>query len=323
MNFYKRKLTLIIALVFFMLFCVAGCDDPPPQTPPEVLNQFSVHYIDVGDGDCILIKSKNGKHMLIDTGSKTTYETVKEKLIELSVTTIDYLLLTNPTSEHVGAVEDLLNDFTVSFAYIPKILDLSLFTAFSKAKEVLETKNIPTEISYQNEYILLEDCHIAFLTPTVGVNGAYSQLNVEFSPDKYQIGNVSPIVYCEYSGVRFLFTGDAYQSQEDLVLNLYENGIYEQVFSYYELNITLENIDFLKVSAGGDDNATSREFLDLIKPKNAIISVSATNSSWPSSTGLSRLFGEHQNYGLYRTDVHGTISVEISENGEYTVNKQK
>lgn len=323
MIFYKRKPLLVIVFVFFLVFNLFACKDNTNNDQTENLDKFSVNFIDVGDGDCILIKSKSGKHMLIDTGAKSTYESVKQTLTQLNVNTIDYLLLTNPTNEHVGAVENLLKDFNVGLAYIPQILDLSLFSTFKKAKETLLSKNVPIEISYQNEYLLIDDFHIAFLSPQIGQDGAYSQLNAELSPDKYQIGNVSPIILCQYSGVRFLFTGDAYKSQEALVLDLYSKGIYEQAFSYYGLDINLKNVDFLKVSANGDDNATSQEFLDLIKPKNAVVSVSSMNKQCPSSAVISRLMGTDQDFNLYRTDVHGTITVEVKENGEHTVKTQK
>ncbi|MBR1983157.1 MAG: MBL fold metallo-hydrolase [Clostridia bacterium] len=329
MNYsHKRKLFFIIVLVFFLISIFTACNDTNQEIQDnkdltEDLPKFSVNFIDVDNGECILINTENGKCILIDTGLKSTYNVLKEKLSSLKITTIDYLILTNPSSEHVGAVEELLIDFTVNFSYIPKILDLSIFPSFSKALDTLNSKQIQTKISYINEYILIDGCKLAFLTPEKGLNDAYSQLNSEFSPSKYQIGNASPIIYFEYNLVRFLFTGDADKTQEKLVIENYKNNLYKNAFKYYGLELNLENIDFLKVSSGGDSNATSIEFLELINPKNAVISVSSRNPNCPSSSVISRLINGRDNYGLYRTDVHGTVSVYVDGEGKYLINTQK
>lgn len=322
---YKRKLIVVFILVFFMVFNFIACKEPEQIDNEETENsqQFSVNFIDVEDGECIIIKTLNGKCMLIDTGLKSTYQSVKDKLISLEINEIECLVLSNPSGEHVGAVEDLLNDFTVNKAYIPKILDLSLFYSFSKAKDALNSKNVSTEISYQNQYFLIDGMHVAFLSPSKAHDGPYFALNSQYSPNKYQIGNVSPIIYCEYNSVNFIFTGDADETQEEFVLDTYKNGIYEKVFSYKGLSLQLENVDFLKVSSGGDQNATSKQFLDTIKPKNAVISVSATNTECPSSSVISRITGSREDYGLYRTDVNGTIEVCVDENGEYEITTQR
>jgi competence protein ComEC len=309
--------------LFLFINFIACNDSENIDDITENLPKFSVNFIDVENGECILIKTENGKSVLIDTGLKSTYQALKDKLNFLKITSIDYLILTNPSSEHVGAVEELLKDFTVKFSYIPKVLDLTIFPTFNNVLETFSTLNIPTKISYQFEYLSIDDCKIAFLTPTKGINDSYAQLNSKYSPSKYQIGNVSPIIYFEYNSVKFLFTGDADKTQEQIVLDHYKIHLYKHAFAYYGLDLKLENIDFLKVSSGGDSNATSKEFLDLITPKNAVISVSSRNPDCPSSSVISRLIDGKENYGLYRTDVHGTISVEVNENGEYTIKTQK
>ena len=327
-TFHKRRLIFVVVLVFSLLVSLVACSDTTQENQDnkdlkENLPKFSVNFIDVDDGECILIKTKDDKCMLIDTGLKSTYQSLKTKLSELNVTAVDYLVLTNPSSEHVGATPDLLNDFTVKLAYIPKILDTSIFPSFSNSIKALQSNNVQTKISYANEYLTIDGCHICFLSPTKELNGAYSELNQEFSPNKYQIGNVSPIIYLEYNSVKFIFTGDADKTQENIVINNYKSNVYKNSFSYYGLNLNLENVDFLKVSSGGDSNATSSEFLELINPKNAVISVSSRNPNYPSSSVISRIINGRENYGLYRTDISGTVSVYVEDTGEYLIKTQK
>ncbi len=323
-TFYKRKLVFVLVLIFFWNFNFIACKEPNQTTEEtEEPEKFSVHFMDVEDGECIIIRTLTGKCVLIDTGPKTTYQSVKEKLISLKITEIECLVLTNPTSEHVGATPDLLNDFTVKIAYIPKILDLSLFPSFSKTKEALNNKNVQTQISYQFQHCLIDGFHIAFLSPSKGYDSPYFTLNSQYTPSKYHIGNVSPIMYCEYNSVRFIFTGDADKTQEEFILNAYSNNIYKNQFSSLGLNLQLEDVDFLKVSSGGDENATSKNFLDTIKPKNAVISVSSRNTDCPSSSVISRIINGREDYGLYRTDVNGTVSVFIDDEGKYLIQTQK
>ena len=98
-------------------------------------------------------------------------------------------------------------------------------------------------------------------------------------------------------------------------------GIYD--LYYGDLHIDLADIDYLKLSHHGSEDATCEEFLSLLKPKNVIISVGNDNYyAHPSSETLLRLETICKNYNLYRTDQHGSICV-YRENQTFTVKTTK
>jgi beta-lactamase superfamily II metal-dependent hydrolase len=143
----------------------------------------------------------------------------------------------------------------------------------------------------------------------------YKEINGTLSPSSEQIDCISAVVYLKVNGVRFLFTGDAkYAVEEKIKLN-YLNKVYN-TFYQNEL-VALEDIDFLKVSNGGADGCSGREFLELLKPKNAIIFTSGNSA--PSNLVLNRLYESNKDYKLYRTDVYGTITVSQMSKGNYKI----
>ena len=75
---------------------------------------FHITFIDVGQGDSILIKSElNKANILIDTGSKFNYYKLKKYLYSQGIYRIDYLIITHDDSDHNGNLELLNNDFKV------------------------------------------------------------------------------------------------------------------------------------------------------------------------------------------------------------------
>ena len=129
------------------------------------------------------------------------------------------------------------------------------------------------------------------------------------------MNNSSAVIYLQYKDKRFLFAGDASSEVENKIMELYELSCFEEF-------VKLKDIDFLKVAHHGDSGASSKDFLKLLKPKNAIISVGANNRfNHPSTVTLSRLNEIGSN--LFRTDVLGNIAVNVNDAGAYKIQTQK
>ena len=327
----KRKLcalTLSAILAFVLLFC--GCK-PIPEQKIKVYQGFSVHYLDVGQGDCIFIKFNDGKNMLIDTGVNDVrgdvFKFVNAYLNAHGVSKIDYLILTHPDSDHIGNAIKIIDAYQIGRAYIPYISERlidSTFPQYASVVNELNKKQIEMAVSTIFNYIVGDDYQVAFLSPAqqTAPNGSYGQLNGATVPDDSMINNISPIIYLQFEDTRFIFTGDALKSQEEYVVDNYRSGLYSSVFDGYGITVNLMNIDFLKVGHHGAENSTGEKFLTLLRPKNAIISVSENNAyGQPSSNVLSRLLVANPDYSLYRTDVNGTIVVHKS-NGNMRVTVQ-
>ena len=94
---------------------------------------LSVHYLDVGQGDSILIKS-NGLNVLIDAGERGNGERIVSYLETQGVKSLDYVIATHPHSDHIGSMADILEKIPVSNVIMPR----------------LAQKNTPTTKIYEN-----------------------------------------------------------------------------------------------------------------------------------------------------------------------------
>ena len=322
MFYQRRKVALCfinLVAILMSIFCI-GClkIDLPPIKQLEVHQDFSVNYIDVGQGDCIFIRLPDGKNLLIDCGVNDVQNENSDYIINVlnqySVTTIDYFILTHPDLDHIGNAKDIINNFAIGKLYTPFISNtlLNSFQDFQQVLDLVEQKQIERIISDYTRFILGDNYTLAFLSPaSIGhQDSSYAQLESSVYPTDRQINDLSPIIYFECFEKRFVFTGDASSTQEQIVINNYEVGAYDALFKDYEITINIEEIDYLKVSHHGADDATCQDFLSLLKPKNFIVSVGKENFyGHPRSEVLERILTVCPESKLYRTDEVGTITI--------------
>ncbi len=334
----KRKILTIILIIslLFMIGCspaVPSVTDesllppdlsaPPQNSFPDTDNQetqpfngLSVHYLDVGHGDSILICFPDGENMLIDCGSSSpkSINTIIGALEVKEIACLDYLVLTHPDSDHIGGVKEVFKDVAVEKVYHPDIIEgFNEFEEYYSAIEFLKGKGAEMKISLQGE-CFGEDFKLAFLYPQSRnqKTSSYYEFLWSMEHTETQINDLSPYIYLEYNEVRFLFTGDAGSKQEEKLIADYNSSILNQTFIKSIPNLKLEDIDFLKIAHHGSNDSSCQEFLDLLKPKNAIISVSGDNTyGHPTTSVLKRLQTANPNHKVYRTDKSGTISIFV------------
>ena len=297
-------------------------------------SELRVHYLDVGQGDSILIEFPDDTDMLIDSGdrSNATAEYIETYLKNLGIETLDYLMLTHSDMDHVGNMVQVLGAFEVEKAYIPYIENTSITQTYQKFITALEAETYTTaegtqadcEIVYSEMGQLIDSENetdrffMAFLSPLGKDNpdGEYYKLNQAKNPTAEQKNAVSPITYLEYMGKKIVFTGDVTGDPAARVMANYKAGVYNNMFSagngeYYAVNFE-NGVDVYKAahhgSATHDSNAA--EFIDFVKPKYGIISVGEGNSYGLPDEEVLKSFS---NVGakVYRTDVNGTIVVTI------------
>ena len=303
---------LTILTLISILLCGSGCEK---SVNPLVVNEgeFSVHFLDVGQGDCILIYLPDGKNMLIDSGDRNEVVSayVISSIEKTNKSHIDYLVVTHPDSDHVGNMKDIVQRFTIGTAFISDIRIPERFKAFNEVLLLLEEQGCDIKTSGYWQSVKTEDYFIAFLSPApMGEeNSSYDDINALTFPSDDAINNVSPIMYLECHGKRFVFTGDAGQSQERLVLNNYSVGIYDVM--YGENSVRLENTHVLKVAHHGASDSSCQEFLNLLRPEYAVVSVGRNNHGHPSSSVLERIVISNPDVKLLRTDVLSTISIRM------------
>ncbi len=84
-------------------------------------DDFVIHYINVGQGDCTFIQLPDGKTMLIDTGDTDSVSKwhITDYISALGVTKINYFVLTHSDSDHIGGAKNVLDAFEVENIYRP------------------------------------------------------------------------------------------------------------------------------------------------------------------------------------------------------------
>lgn len=310
-----------------------GGETQPPASPNgngEVVFDtdgcFSVRFLDVGNSDAIFIDFADGKTMLIDCGEKreSNLKTIENCLDEhVTDDTLNYLVLTHPDSDHVGNAVDILTDYKVERAYIPHLLQPENFNVYKDAYALLLEKETKTEDSETGKIVCGEDYYLVMLSPNARgtTDSAYDKVNSSVDPSADDINDMSPIIYLDYKGVRFIFTGDAGFSQEKVALNNVDSGIVNRYLKNKQKpDVNLTDIDFLKVSHHGSDDASGNEFLQRITPENAVISVSGNNGyGFPKQETLSRIKAANENCNLYLTGLDGTVSVYVNGDGQTMV----
>lgn len=251
-------------------------------------NILEVHFIDVGQGDCILVISPNGSVMLIDAGETTAGQKIVSYIKKSGITTIDKLVTTHPHADHIGGMQAVLNNFEVK-----KVYD-SGFPHTTKTYENLLTKidekNIGFEIAQRGKQIDLDNnLVIDILHPTSTMK---------------DINNNSIVLRITYDDVSFMLTGDAEKEAEEMILS-HSPNLQSQI---------------LKVGHHGSNTSTSSEFLNAVKPKITIIQVGKNNTyGHPTEEILSRL--NSLGIEIYRNDLQGDIVVK-TDGKTYSVNTQ-
>ncbi len=246
---------------------------------------LEITYIDVGQGDSIFIKFPNDKsNILIDTGGKVTYGNLKNNysvgknivdyLKSMGIRKLDYLIITHGDFDHMGDSLYLIDKFKVENV----IFNCGEFNVLEKELiKVLDEKKI-------KYYSCIKELNI-------DNNKLYFLQTKKYDNEN----DNSNVIYTELNGYKFMFMGDAGVEKEKDILDKYN----------------LANIDVLKVGHHGSKTSSSKEFIDEIKPKYAIISVGKNNRyGHPNKEVLNNL----DNSKIYRTDQDGSIMFKIKNN---------
>lgn len=249
----------------------------PVKMPFTIINKalLKIHYIDVGQGDAILIQTPGGKNIMIDTGTNASTNTVTSYLQKLGITKLDILVGTHPHEDHIGGMDAIINMFQVGKVYMPKAsFNTQTFKDVLMAiknKGLSITAPIPGTTVDVDPSIKLE-----ILAPN---SSSYDYLN-----------DYSIVLKLTYGSKSFLFTGDAQSLSES-----------EMISKGYDLSA-----DVLKVGHHGSKTSTSDAFLKAVNPKYAVISVGKGNDyGLPSQITMTKL--KNAGITVYRTDESGNI----------------
>lgn len=252
----------------------------------EPLDNIHVHFLDVGQGDCIFIELPNHKTMLIDAGEDEYADEIVTYIFNQGYDTLDYVVATHNHSDHIGSMPAVLGNFIV--------------------KNIYATFDTTSSRTYNDFTAAAQNSGAALHTVSAGfvITNEPNLLIEVVAPktiDSDEPNNNSVVIKLTYGNNHFLFTGDAEKAEED--------GIWTNI-----------KCDVLKIGHHGSNSSTSANFLKKTEPTYAVISCGLHNSyGHPTDTVLKRL--ADRNIKTYRTDLQGTI-VMTSDGKTVTVNVQ-
>ena len=271
----------IFALLMALLFLLTGCQiedilGGPPATEPPVSDQIlRVHYLDVGQADCIFIEYGDFT-MLIDGGNKADGSMVVSYLEQQGVQELDAVVCTHAHEDHVGGLPSVLAVYPAKAVYAPTRTHSS--NIFDDFVYYVDQQGLQITIPSPGDTIEAEGLEITVLGPVE----SYSDPN-----------NTSIVIMLEHGDNRFLLTGDMEQEAESDMLDYWGDS-----FDW--------SADVLKAGHHGSDTSTGYRFLNAVMPAHTVISVGEGNSyGHPGETTLSRL--EDAESIVYRTDLLGTV----------------
>lgn len=241
---------------------------------------LEVYFLDIGQGDAVLINYLGCYQVLIDSGpsgEKLLFEMGKympkgDKKIEVAV-------LTHPDKDHLAGFLDLLDHFQIDiFLTNGQKTENQIWL---NLEEKIKEKSIKNEVLYEGaSWQIGENLKFLVFNPDEETNEKTEEKNDQ-----------SVVLEMNFGENNFLFTGDVETKKE---ADLIDDG-------------EIQDIDWLKIAHHGSKNATSEKFLNQSKPEFAIISVGKNSYGHPTKEVLERL--EKNNVQILRTDEKGTIGV--------------
>ena len=242
---------------------------PEPMEEPDV---FEVHFIDVGQGDAILVVC-NEHAMLVDGGKSKQSDKIYSYLRNHGIDHLDYIVATHPDADHIGGLAGALNYAAVDVALSP-VLDNEIET-FQNFKKYLGKQNLSITISEAGDTYALGNAEVQVLGPREIV---------------HEDNNNSIVLKVIHGNNSFLLTGDAEEEEEQSILR-----------SGADIRSTV-----LKVAHHGSAHASSQQWLSKVSPQIAVISCGSDNEyGHPTEQVLNRL--KDMNIPVLRTDMHGDI----------------
>lgn len=246
--------------------------------------ELTVHYLDVGQGDCMLLAC-DGEYMLIDAGDNSKGTAVQNYLTKQGVKTLKYVIGTHPDADHVGGLDVILYKFDCETVMLP---DVSKDTkTYRDVLDTMDGKGYKNTLPTAGAEFMLGSASCMLLGPRI----SYEDAN-----------NNSVVVLVTHGTNKFLFMGDAEAEAEEDILR--GGGDVKA--------------DVIKVGHHGSRYSSSESFLQAVTPAYAVISCGEDNRyGHPHAETLNTL--RAMGVEVFRSDEQGTV-VAVSDGSKITWN---
>ena len=282
----KIKSIISAILIIVITFCISGCSVEIKLTDNS--DNVRVHFLDVGQGDSIFIELTDGKSMLIDASTAEYGEGIADYIKDNGYSKIDYLVATHPHADHIGGMQDVVEQLEIGEIYMPKAS--STTKIYKNLLKAIKAKGNKINTAKAGNTIYSDSSlGIDILAPN---SDSYEEIN-----------DYSVVIKLVYGSKSFLFTGDAEK--------LSENEITADV-----------SADVLKVGHHGSSTSSSDKFIKRVNPEYAVISCGEGNSyGHPHKETIKTL--NKYDVEIFRTDTMGTIIAQTDGESLEITDKNK
>ncbi|MGM9529161.1 MAG: DNA internalization-related competence protein ComEC/Rec2 [Phascolarctobacterium sp.] len=266
---------------------------------------LQVYFLDVGQGDSVVIKTSQQKIIVYDTGGLANLDTGKRILAPflrcLGKKSVDVLILSHYDYDHVGGAVGLLQQLKVREIVLPQeALDASSLALYETITKTAQARGaLIRQAQQEQRWLLGDNAELSLLVPAVAVADA----NAEDSREP--AGNAASTIAMLHSPQgSLLLTGDLGSEEEK--------------------SLVIGHFTVFKAGHHGSRNSNSAELLQHVKPEIAVISCGKNNTyGHPHRETLARL--EYVGSRVLRTDELGCIKLAFDETGikcySYTCNR--
>lgn len=277
-------LIALIGLIFLIFYTTK------PQASEQGLN---IYFLNVGQGDATYIKTPSGQDILIDGGPDNAVLTELGRVMSFSDREIDLVILSHPHADHITGLLEVLKRYKVDEVWETAVVHPS--ATYTSWQAEIKTQNIPEKFVSAGDEKIFDSVKIKVIYPL----SSLEKTTID------NLNNASIVNRLEYNKFSTLFTGDAEGEVQKILLKSSENmSLYATV---------------IKVAHHGSENGISEDFLKMVRPAIAVISVGKDNKYGHPAVSVINLLKKYA-IQIYRTDQNGTI--EISSDGEnYQVDK--
>ena len=254
---------------------------------------LQINFVDVGQGDSTFIITPKNKTILIDGGGSNTgsfdvgENTLLPYVLDKGYNKIDFMIISHFDSDHVGGLLTILEEIKVEKILIAKQEEQS--ENYKRFLNIVKEKNIPVIIGKEGDKINIEkDLYLDILFP----ESEQIEENV--------INNNSLVFNIHYNNFSMLFTGDIEEIAEKRIIEI--------------TNKSRLKADIIKIPHHGSKTSSTRELLERVLPKIALIGVGKDNLfGHPSSETIDKL--DELEIKTYRTDINGEIMINVNKSG--------
>ena len=160
-------------------------------------NNLHVYYIDVGQADSILIMNEN-QSILIDAGNNEDGDWVVNFIKNKGITKLDYVIGTHPHEDHIGGMDDVINNIDIDKIYLPPIQTNT--KTYQDVLQAIKDKNKKISSLKKGDKFSVGEAEFEVMTDSI--------------LDKSNLNLSSNIIKMDFNGTSFLFTGDAESENE-------------------------------------------------------------------------------------------------------------